>query len=615
MGKKSKITIVKEYSKEIRGITLIALVVTIIVLLILAGISIGMLTGDNGIIKQAGEAKNITEQKQLEQDVDLAYLSYADQTRIKNDLEYYLNKIDGANVEKVVSGTWHVSRGNSSVTVSDDGEKEEGKTEIWDGTSIKSPEFKEFNWYIYTPSQLKFFADFVNNGNSLTGTVDLTSIVTNAGYRPSDVKIDTTTIVYLMKNIDMGARPGNGSTEEQKWEIESNESRNWTPIGKTKALKFVGTFEGNNKTIKGVYVDSTKSDVGHGLFGNSSTIQNTTIKDSYIKGGTCTGGIVGAVRSGKIENCHNKNTIVVIEGDNRIVGGVAGQVATGTEGIFNCTNNGKVLGYGRSTGKDVEDHTEAGGVVGRAIKVEECKNFGSVYGEGIMIGGIIGCAVSNSIITECSNSGTITGSDRDVAGIAGFTGTNTTISKCSNSGTITADGDYIGGIEGFTSGIIEKCFNSGTVKQTGGTGGIGGIAGETPMNDTVQIQNCYNIGKVIEEGNNTNGVGGIVGYISTTGASGQISHNYSIGEIEIKGNNVTNVGGVIGRYAATTFEINNNYYELNKSNATLNELGEGKKAEVMKTQTFVDLLNLNQKEIVWELGTTNYGYPTLKKEE
>ena len=47
-----------KYSKEKNnGITLIALVVTIIVLLILAGVSISMLTGNNGIIAQAQKAK------------------------------------------------------------------------------------------------------------------------------------------------------------------------------------------------------------------------------------------------------------------------------------------------------------------------------------------------------------------------------------------------------------------------------------------------------------------------------------------------------------------------------------------------------------------------------
>ena len=43
------------------GITLIALVVTIIVLLILAGVSISMLTGQNGILNRATEAKEKTE--------------------------------------------------------------------------------------------------------------------------------------------------------------------------------------------------------------------------------------------------------------------------------------------------------------------------------------------------------------------------------------------------------------------------------------------------------------------------------------------------------------------------------------------------------------------------
>ena len=54
----------KNYERNLRsqrGITLIALVVTIIVLLILAGVTIATLTGDNGILNQAGKAKETTE--------------------------------------------------------------------------------------------------------------------------------------------------------------------------------------------------------------------------------------------------------------------------------------------------------------------------------------------------------------------------------------------------------------------------------------------------------------------------------------------------------------------------------------------------------------------------
>ena len=51
----------KKIKKNERGITLIALVITVIVLLILAGVSIATLTGENGILTRANDAKNKTE--------------------------------------------------------------------------------------------------------------------------------------------------------------------------------------------------------------------------------------------------------------------------------------------------------------------------------------------------------------------------------------------------------------------------------------------------------------------------------------------------------------------------------------------------------------------------
>lgn len=51
----------KEQMKNTKGITIISLIVTIIVLLILAGISIAMITGKNGILTQANKAKKLTE--------------------------------------------------------------------------------------------------------------------------------------------------------------------------------------------------------------------------------------------------------------------------------------------------------------------------------------------------------------------------------------------------------------------------------------------------------------------------------------------------------------------------------------------------------------------------
>ena len=61
--------------KNIRGITLIALVITIIVLLILAGVTIAALSGDNGILQRATEAKEKTEIGQEKEVVELATIS------------------------------------------------------------------------------------------------------------------------------------------------------------------------------------------------------------------------------------------------------------------------------------------------------------------------------------------------------------------------------------------------------------------------------------------------------------------------------------------------------------------------------------------------------------
>ena len=59
--------------KNQKGVTLVALVVTIIVLLILAGISVAMLTGDNGILTQANSAKKKTDTSKNEEIIKLIY--------------------------------------------------------------------------------------------------------------------------------------------------------------------------------------------------------------------------------------------------------------------------------------------------------------------------------------------------------------------------------------------------------------------------------------------------------------------------------------------------------------------------------------------------------------
>ena len=84
-------------TKEAKGITLIALVITIIVLLILAGVTIATLTGDNGILNQAGKAKDkTTEAESIERvQVEVAGSYGIDGTIDKEQLNKNLKNING----------------------------------------------------------------------------------------------------------------------------------------------------------------------------------------------------------------------------------------------------------------------------------------------------------------------------------------------------------------------------------------------------------------------------------------------------------------------------------------------------------------------------------------
>ena len=73
--------VLKERLKTHKGITLIALVITIIVLLILAGVAIATLTGDNGIIAKAQQAKIQNDKANEKEQIDLAVLA----SKINND--------------------------------------------------------------------------------------------------------------------------------------------------------------------------------------------------------------------------------------------------------------------------------------------------------------------------------------------------------------------------------------------------------------------------------------------------------------------------------------------------------------------------------------------------
>ena len=96
----------KKMLKKKDGITLISLVVTIIILLILAGISIGMLSGDNGILGQAGNAKTQTDIAGEKEIIDLAVLHAAGKSKYGDiDETYFKNELEKNNATAIKKGS------------------------------------------------------------------------------------------------------------------------------------------------------------------------------------------------------------------------------------------------------------------------------------------------------------------------------------------------------------------------------------------------------------------------------------------------------------------------------------------------------------------------------
>lgn len=104
MGYRLEENNLKKLSKKINGITLIALIITIIVLLILAGVSIAMLTGQNGILTQAQNAKQATEGAAAKEKVEIAVVGAMSKDKtgaltidnLKTEMANYEGTIEGS---------------------------------------------------------------------------------------------------------------------------------------------------------------------------------------------------------------------------------------------------------------------------------------------------------------------------------------------------------------------------------------------------------------------------------------------------------------------------------------------------------------------------------------
>ena len=187
---------------------------------------------------------------------------------------------------------------------------------------------------------------------------------------------------------------------------KNTDELSWTPIGNS-GNKYQGTFDGNGKTIRNLYINATSPTAG--FFGSATdgSIKNITFDNAKVKStGYSNTGILAGEAASCIEYIKTLATCSV-EGK-AWVGGIAGY---SWGNIINCENHAKVNGT-----------NFVGGIVGTYENsdksITSCANYGDVKGTGNRVGGMVGYFGSGTI-QNSANYGDVTGTDI-VGNLIGF---------------------------------------------------------------------------------------------------------------------------------------------------------------------------------------------------
>lgn len=257
-------------------------------------------------------------------------------------------------------------------------------------------------YIITTAEELKWFRDEVNRGrnNICAKIADNVEV------------IDMSTVCH--------AADKSQNLEEVSWE----------PIGNT-TNKYMGTFDGNNKTITNLYINANQE--YSGLFGYTflSTIKNLTFVNANVTNtNSFTGILVGYGYGGTYQNIMTSTSCEVNGGDG--TGGIAGKLAGNA---YNCVN------YATVQGKE-------------------------------QVGGLFSSYDSSKSITACANYGKVTASSQWVGGLVGYFNSGT-IQDCANYGDVKGT-NHVAGLAGYvSSGKIQNVFSYGNVSATNSTQYIG----------------------------------------------------------------------------------------------------------------------------------------------
>ena len=154
----------KKTLKNAKGITLVALVITIIILLILAGVSINLLTGQNGLINRAKDSKIQTEIASIKEQIQIDIIGKQSENNgniSEDSLKEILEKYGTLSEEEKITDKTLTTKENYEIKVSD----------IWNGTTKEDgPQNPTFTTVANAPD-----IDGFNKSNTYYVSWDLTS--------------------------------------------------------------------------------------------------------------------------------------------------------------------------------------------------------------------------------------------------------------------------------------------------------------------------------------------------------------------------------------------------------------------------------------------------------
>lgn len=269
--------------KQEKGITLIALVVTIVVLLILAGVSINAIFNENGLIKKAQEAQSkMDEAKQNDLDT-------------LDNLEKFINNVTNNNVEEDIKAE-EVSEDNANAAIISGDVTKYYDNEVGAAKILKDGE------------TLKLLGKSETNKNLTITAKDITIIIDRA--------ISGTG--KIINNGDVRIK-GQSSNAAIKIEIENNGNLSMDSISiENNIISNSGTFSLSNATASSnsVVIKSGQADISTCTLNNVTVgVAIVTLSGCEINGKVVNNGGTIEINSSTADNIENNSGTIIKDGE------------------------------------------------------------------------------------------------------------------------------------------------------------------------------------------------------------------------------------------------------------------------------------------------------------